>query len=111
MSSSASLISGLLLYAEIRRNHVRIGGDLARRAFGQFATEIEDDDVRGSRHDHAHVMLDQQYGASIRGDARQKPAEVRSFARIESSRRFIEQEQLRILCECARYLDSALQAI
>src|SRR5260370_39063008 len=64
LSSSISSIatsaatSRILGAAEVRLDHRRVGGDLARLALGDLAPVVQDDHAVGDAHDQVHVVLD-----------------------------------------------------
>ena len=46
---------------EVGLDDARVVADLGGRALGDLAAEVEHDDLVGDRHDHRHVVLDEQH--------------------------------------------------
>ncbi len=79
----ASLGTGTALLAEIGSDHGWVVANLLRRPFGNFLPVIEDDDVIGDLHDHAHVVLDQQDADTVLfPNEEQKLLELYRLARV-----------------------------
>ena len=68
----------------------------AGRALGDLAPEVEHDDLVGDRHDHRHVVLDEQHAeVELVADRPDQLAELVDLGVGEAGRGLVEQQQPR----------------
>ena len=81
-------------------------------AVGDLLAVVEDDDVVGNLHDHAHVVLDQQdRDVVLVADEAEEAVELGRLARIEAGGRLVEAEEERLGAHGAGDLEAPLRAI
>src|SRR5690349_4404800 len=80
LSSSSSIDR----HPQVGGVHLRIGGDLGRRAVGDLATELQHHDPVGDAHDQPHVVLDEQHGDAGVADAPDQLEELLLLGRVEA---------------------------
>ncbi len=91
---------------------MRVVADLRRRSFGDLAAVVEDDDVVGDAHHHAHVVLDQQQSDALPlPDRQEEMVEFRRLSRVQARGRLVEAEQHRIDAHGPRDLGAPLLAV
>src|SRR5947209_20465780 len=93
MDCASSSSTGDLHRAEIGGDHVCILLHLSRCALRDQFAEIEHRNAISDIHNEAHVVLDEQNGDTLSSNLSDQIGETCSLATIESSRRFIEQQQ------------------
>src|SRR5205814_4517648 len=113
ISSIATLAgtSRILRAAEVRLDHRRVGGDLARLALGDLAPVVQDDHAVGDAHDQVHVVLDHdQRQPQLVAQADDEVHERARLGGVEPTGGLVEQHAARLGGEGARQLQALLPA-
>ncbi len=86
--------------------------DLFGRPVGDLLAVIEDDDVVGDAHHHAHVVLDEQNGdVVLLADRIEELVEPLALAGVEPGGGLVEAEQERLRAHGPRDLEPPLVAV
>ena len=105
------LILRLHVRTQVGADDFGMGADLARRALGDLAAEVQRHDLVAHAHDQAHVVLHQQHGQPQPVAQRQdQVAQASQLLMVEAAGRLVQQQQLRAAGQGARQLHALLRA-
>ena len=99
------------MLAEIRLKHSRIVAHLSRCPLRNRLAAIENENAIGDFHHELHVVLDENDGDALVGDAPDQFVDLLGLDRVASRRRFVEQQHARLGCERARNLETLARAV
>ena len=88
--------------------HERVGLYLLRVTEGDETPEVEDVDVVAGAHDEAHVVLDEQHAEAGRGELVEQLGELIGLGLVQTRRRLVEEDDLRLRRERPGELDEPL---
>src|ERR671917_718581 len=108
-SSGMELRSTRLRGAEVGFYDARVLAHLARRALGDLLAVIQHGYPVGDAHDHPHLVLDEEDGdPPLLPQPPDELREARGLLRVHPRRRLVEEEQLGLRGQGARYLEAPL---
>src|SRR6266849_1829348 len=99
------------LAAKIGFNHSLVGLDDAGRPLGQLLAVVEDEDRLAESHHHLHVVLHEEHGLASIAKLPHGVQEVVEEGAIDTRRRLVEEDELRVRHEDADELQELLLAV
>src|SRR6266849_1743978 len=96
--------------SEVGLDHLGIGLDRFRRAFGDLGAEVEHHDAVGQIHHKSHVVFHQQHRHAAVAQLTQQACEPLLFHMAQSRGRLVQQQQDRVDAQRAGDLNDALLA-